>query len=999
MIRRYARYATALGLLLALAPERSAHADGSETVCNCEDPKMKAEHQALIDLFPVADATSTAVTSGDWSAPTTWGGTVPAAGARVFVPNGLAVRYDVDSTVALGWVRVEGTLAFAVDRSTRLRVGTLVSMSKGLITIGTSDTPLPRQYNAIVEFVDDGPITRAADPKKLSRGLVARGATTIHGARVHPWALLQSNAAAGATAITLARTTPGWQVGDRILIGATRVPERVWNGTAMVWVGTQDEVRTISAISTTSGQTTVTLDQPLQYAHTSPDIATYRPIVAHLTRNIRFQNVEGTTPETQRRGHVMFMHAPSVHVAWASFSELGRTDKSRWVDDPGTDPIRAKYPDKASLPGDPGSWDADTDEGSNPRGRYPLHIHRTGAEDPLGTPALVRGVVVEGSPGWGIATHDSHAEIEDSITYRVFGAGFVAEIGNELGSFRRNVAFAGEGDTTRYFKEGTYNHDLAFNGQGFWFQGRNVVVEDNYAVSQNTSGFFWFHRSYIEMVTLPLLAMRFHDQDAMSQRIVDSDGNRRVVNDHVPIRGFRNNTAIACETALEVVKANPHQEHDQRSMFFGVIGWNVVAGTNIEYTSFYTFPGLRIVRDALSRGGADGESPTNQWAPHGIHFHNNTSDMVLLDPQVTGWRTELRLTAPDNTGNTDGWFERTRIDVVGGNLPMADGHLIVTASVGENGVLTSSYHPDFHHYYPSLGTNVATTFVPAIDQDFVMHQTSVLDLDWTPEGSFTLSGNKTDSVGTIAMSYTWSGYEIRRRIEEDGTYEKDGKRVLPIFHRLFDRATNATTFYAFTLDVTSLYQAGTHPDRGALPADLSTLRTNRAPVATADSYIVPVDRESHVDVASGVLANDTDPDGDTLYAELSLTTQPSHGTVTLSPNGSFWYVPEPGYAGSDSFTYVLNDGTFEASPTVVVLDVSASASPDMGVVPGAPPDLAGSANDAGTSSNDGAIGASDGGDPRTKSAGCGCHTTPETSGILTGLLVILFVAVRRRFFA
>ena len=45
--------------------------------------------------------------------------------------------------------------------------------------------------------------------------------------------------------------------------------------------------------------------------------------------------------------------------------------------------------------------------------------------------------------------------------------------------------------------------------------------------------------------------------------------------------------------------------------------------------------------------------------------------------------------------------------------------------------------------------------------------------------------------------------------------------------------------------------------------------------------------------APGVLANDTDPDGDPLTAVL--VTGPSHGTLTLNANGSFTYTPAANY--------------------------------------------------------------------------------------------------------
>ncbi len=43
---------------------------------------------------------------------------------------------------------------------------------------------------------------------------------------------------------------------------------------------------------------------------------------------------------------------------------------------------------------------------------------------------------------------------------------------------------------------------------------------------------------------------------------------------------------------------------------------------------------------------------------------------------------------------------------------------------------------------------------------------------------------------------------------------------------------------------------------------------------------------------------------------------PSHGSLSLSPNGSFVYDPTPGYNGPDSFTYLASDGDRTSMATV-----------------------------------------------------------------------------------
>jgi VCBS repeat-containing protein len=64
-----------------------------------------------------------------------------------------------------------------------------------------------------------------------------------------------------------------------------------------------------------------------------------------------------------------------------------------------------------------------------------------------------------------------------------------------------------------------------------------------------------------------------------------------------------------------------------------------------------------------------------------------------------------------------------------------------------------------------------------------------------------------------------------------------------------------------------------------------------------------------------VLGNDSDVDGDGLTAVLDQDV--SHGGLTLNPDGSFSYTPEPGYTGPDSFQYHASGGS-AASNTVTV---------------------------------------------------------------------------------
>jgi hypothetical protein len=89
-------------------------------------------------------------------------------------------------------------------------------------------------------------------------------------------------------------------------------------------------------------------------------------------------------------------------------------------------------------------------------------------------------------------------------------------------------------------------------------------------------------------------------------------------------------------------------------------------------------------------------------------------------------------------------------------------------------------------------------------------------------------------------------------------------------------------------------------------------------VAAADSY--EVRGALQVLAARGVLANDSDADGNRLAA--ILRSGPAHGTLKLNSDGGFVYTPAVGYAGRDSFSYAASDGTSQSAPATVSLQVS-----------------------------------------------------------------------------
>jgi len=101
--------------------------------------------------------------------------------------------------------------------------------------------------------------------------------------------------------------------------------------------------------------------------------------------------------------------------------------------------------------------------------------------------------------------------------------------------------------------------------------------------------------------------------------------------------------------------------------------------------------------------------------------------------------------------------------------------------------------------------------------------------------------------------------------------------------------------------------------------DITVTPANDAPIANDDAYEVLAGDTLNVE-AVGVLAGDADVDGDGLTAVL--VSGPTHGTLTLNPDGSFQYVPDVAFAGHDSFTYRAHDGTIGSNEATVVIAVA-----------------------------------------------------------------------------
>jgi LPXTG-site transpeptidase (sortase) family protein len=94
---------------------------------------------------------------------------------------------------------------------------------------------------------------------------------------------------------------------------------------------------------------------------------------------------------------------------------------------------------------------------------------------------------------------------------------------------------------------------------------------------------------------------------------------------------------------------------------------------------------------------------------------------------------------------------------------------------------------------------------------------------------------------------------------------------------------------------------------------------NQLPTASDDSYSAVEDTQLAIP-ASGVLANDNDPENDPLTA--IQVSPPLSGTLALASDGSFTYDPDPDSCGPDSFTYLARTALGDSNTATVSLNVA-----------------------------------------------------------------------------
>ncbi len=730
----------------ASASEISAYvaavkASGEAHFHDVNDSKHE-EHMAAMNLVDRSDATHIAVKDGAWSDSATWyNGSVPGDDAKVLIPDGIQVSYGTVSNASLFTVRVDGTLDFETDTDSRIVFDTFEVSPTGKLVVGTSDDPIDPDVNVDMIVANNGAIDPAWDPFLLSRGLISHGETSIHGATKDSHEKVVEDPMAGDSWVRFAEVPEGWKVGDTIVIAGTHYEGYKYDGS----IGRkrhyepEDEVRVITEISADG---LIFFDEPLVYDHDSPR-ADLKTSVGNYTRNISVETENAEDAEVFERGHVMFMHSDKVDVRYAEFHELGRTDKS--------------------LDSRPVSDFNDIKFDSNVQGRYSLHIHRAGVED-LEDPAMFVGNAVFGSPGWGYVHHDSNAVLENNASYDTFGAGYVAETGNETGAWVDNIAIYAKGISWARPKgtseTSSTTFDIARGGDGFWFQGRLVESSDNVAASVNT-GFTYFHRNGDDQM-INFDSDLFEFPEAL---YYDDD----VTADDASIRLFENNEAFAAKEGLVVVKANPRQGHDVWSELDGFTAWSVQGGAHLEYTAHYILKDF----DLIGKDHTQFSSPRD-----GISIGNNVFDLVIDGAKIDGFEVGIDLNK-STAGNL--------------KLPV-DKHNYVLLEVELSNVETA-----LENYDPRYDQQLTRADLQASTPDLVLDGPLTYQ-EGVNDDRVEIEGTKVDGIGETDFPGGADDFDLERSdvikiLETNGYWTTEDGQAYFLVDLLFTDRANGEIYY------------------------------------------------------------------------------------------------------------------------------------------------------------------------------------------------------------
>ncbi len=658
------------------------------------------------------------------------------------------------------------------------------------------------------------------DPDQLSIGFVTMGMLKIKGREKTTMSMLAADAMRNQSTIQLENSVNGWLPNDTVLVTLGGNEDASNNSSELV------------SLANANG-TTLNLSSSLNSNHEGRSADAFfnknlHCYVGNLSRNviIRSEFTNSSTPQQiHKRGHfmamppshnhggmgsgmVMNMHDTSISIENALFKDLGRTDKTRPLDDLLFSGWKAPIRENSKI--SPLGLEvaqatpSPVNEITNHRGRYSIHLHKTGSKkgDAM---VKVKGNVVWGNPGWGITHHDSFADVSNNIVYDVTGAGIVAESGSETGFWNNNlVVDIKQGHSLSPYEAGTYFNDWLFSGQGLALKGRAVICDGN-VIADAKEGVGVFNMS---MSTHPIAHNRVDpeqlatvrpdlefDQFPLNKNGYSAEGDGVLALEVALI--INNTVVIGSQMGLKSIEREMGLNHESRSVFDGFYAWGIRQGMTINYQADYTFHDVYLsgsrsnqnslgismwkhshnqVFDGIRFENLDHAVQVSKLVPagnlaHGFKFRNNGfTPWVFIDSQTNNVGAFYELLHdndnpdPDYSEHADNTVLLNESEVLGREL---------TFTLTDNADLSINYDGS--------------------DLKFLVDGIITDDL-----GSYNMGAKQPEAQGSVRLDFPERLYEfasvakLDEFIAENGVYEHpiDGFKYIIINEWLPNRLTN-----------------------------------------------------------------------------------------------------------------------------------------------------------------------------------------------------------------
>ena len=272
---------------------------------------------------------------------------------------------------------------------------------------------------------------------------------------------------------------------------------------------------------------------------------------------------------------------------------------------------------------------------------------------------------------------------------------------------------------------------------------------------------------------------------------------------------------------------------------------------------------------------------------------------------VTGRRRPLPVDDPDNTTRRD---QPVVIDVMGNDRD-PDASLLQVKPPARPGAKAEKQPDGTVRYTPEAGFAGTDTFT----YDYCRGSVDVTAVGNCPSATVTV--NVTDTpilpvISSIQPGSTPPGRPVKvsgstGSCSRVGTLALQGTGVAAtVTGNQGGAFTTSLTVPAATFPGPYTLDLGVDCNGQLQRAEAQLTVTNQAPMAVDDVASTPRDQAKEIRVT----ANDHDPDDPDGYRTLVLVTgPPDHGTAEAQPDLTVVYAPQPGFLGTDRFTYSLCD--------------------------------------------------------------------------------------------